>query len=198
MLLKAAALIRPRASFKLLILAGGSFEPFAGEVRRLGLEDQVIVREKVTDIEEYLQAADLAVFTSDVESFCLGILEAMFFACPSVARRVGGIPEVVEHGVTGLLVDSSEAGQIATAIESLIQDPARRTAFGRVAQKRAQDHFSMGAIVPRYEALYARVARAVYYRQTGAECSLNHRQSYDPHKVAFWAAKTFWNWIKDG
>ena len=158
LLLEAAALIRPRASFKLLILAGGSFEPFAGEVRRLGLEDQVIVREKVTDIEEYLQAADLAVFTSDVESFCLGILEAMFFACPSVARHVGGIPEVVEHGVTGLLVDSSEAGQIATAIESLIQDPARRTAFGRAAQKRAQDHFSMGAIVPRYEALYARVA----------------------------------------
>jgi N-acetyl-alpha-D-glucosaminyl L-malate synthase BshA len=158
LLLEAIALIRPRESFKLVILAGGSFAPFAGEVRRLGLEKQVIVLEKVTDIEDYLQAADLGVFTSDIESFCLSILEAMFFACPSVARRVGGIPEVVEHGETGLLVDSSEAGQIAAAIESLIQDPARRRAFGRAAQQRAQDHFSAGAIVPRYEALYARIA----------------------------------------
>ena len=157
LLLEAVALIRPRESFKLVILAGGSFAPFAQDVRRLGLENQVIVREKVTDIEDYLQAADLGVFTSDVESFCLSILEAMFFACPSVARRVGGIPEVVEHGVTGSLVDSSEAAQITAAIESLIQDPARRSAFGRAAQKRAQDHFSVGAIVPRYEALYARV-----------------------------------------
>jgi glycosyltransferase involved in cell wall biosynthesis len=122
------------------------------------LENQVIVREKVTDIEDYLQAADLGVFTSDIESFCLSILEAMFFGCPSVARRVGGIPEVIEHDVTGLLVDSSEAGQIAAAIESLIQNPVRRRAFGRAAQQRAQDHFSAGAIVPRYEALYARVA----------------------------------------
>jgi L-malate glycosyltransferase len=158
LLLQAAALIRPRESFKLVILAGGSFAPFAGEVRRLGLENQVIVREKVTQIEDYLQAADLGVFTSDVESFCLSILEAMFFACPSVARRVGGIPEVVEHGVTGLLVDSSQASQIAAAIGTLIQDPKRRMAFGRAAQQRAQDHFSAETIVPQYEALYARIA----------------------------------------
>lgn len=160
LLLEAAALIRPRESFKLVILAGAPFSAFAGEVRRLGLEKQVIVREKVTHIEDYLQAADLGVFTSDVESFCLSILEAMFFGCPSVARRVGGIPEVVEHGVTGLLVDSSEAAQISGAIESLIQDPGRRHAFGRAAQRRAQDHFSAAAIVPVYEALYEGIVRA--------------------------------------
>jgi N-acetyl-alpha-D-glucosaminyl L-malate synthase BshA len=157
LLLEAVTLIRPRESFKLVILAGGSFAPFEGDLRRLGLENQVIVREKVTHIEDYLQAADLGVFTSDIESFCLSILEAMFFGCPSVARRVGGIPEVVEHGVTGSLVDSTEAAPIAAAIESLIQDPARRSAFGRAAQQRAQDHFSAAAIVPRYEALYGRV-----------------------------------------
>jgi glycosyltransferase involved in cell wall biosynthesis len=158
LLLKAVALIRPRDSFKLLVLAGGSFAPFMDEVRRLGLEDRVVVREKVTNIEDYLQAADLGVFTSEVESFCLSILEAMFFACPSVARRVGGIPEVVEHDVTGLLVDSAEANEIAQAVERLIQDPDRRLALGLAAQQRAGEHFSAAAIVPRYEALYARIS----------------------------------------
>ena len=65
-------------------------------MRRLGLADRVIVREKVNDIEDYLQAADLGLFTSETESFCLSILEAMCFGCPSVAPRVGGIPEVVQ------------------------------------------------------------------------------------------------------
>ncbi len=155
LLLESLALIRPRESFKILILAGASFAPFAADVRRLGLEDRVMVREKVTNIEDYLQAADLGVFTSDVESFCLSILEAMFFACPSVARRVGGIPEVVEHGATGLLVDSSEAGAMAQAVESLIHDPARRAALGQAAQRRAQAYFSANVIVPQYEGLYA-------------------------------------------
>ena len=104
LLLETAARIRPRDSFKLVILAGGNFAPFADDVRRLGLEDRVIVREKVNDIEDYLQAADLGLFTSETESFCLSILEAMCFACPSVATRVGGIPEVIEDNVTGLLV----------------------------------------------------------------------------------------------
>ena len=104
LLLETVARIRPRDAFKLVILAGDNFAPFAGDVRRLGLEDRVIVREKVNDIEDYLQAADLGLYTSELESFCLSILEAMCFACPSVARRVGGIPEVIEDNVTGLLV----------------------------------------------------------------------------------------------
>ncbi len=167
LLLEAVALIRPRDSFKLLVLAGGSFAPFTDEVRRLGLTDRVIVREKVTNIEDYLQAADLGVFTSEVESFCLSILEAMFFACPSVARRVGGIPEVVEHDVTGLLVDSAEANKITQAVASLIQDPNRRLALGLAAQQRAREHFSAAGIVPRYEALYARISGNIKWANAG-------------------------------
>jgi N-acetyl-alpha-D-glucosaminyl L-malate synthase BshA len=157
LLLETVARIRRRDSFKLVILAGGSFEPFANDVRRLGLAKQVIVREKVNDIEDYLQAADLGLFTSDTESFCLSILEAMFFACPSVARNVGGIPEVIEDNVSGTLVASEDAGVLAGAVESLIDDPARRVALGRSARRRAREHFSAEVIVPRYEALYRRV-----------------------------------------
>ncbi len=157
LLLETVARIRPRTAFKLVILAGGDFTPFAADVRRLGLEDRVIICEKVNDIEDYLQAADLGLFTSETESFCLSILEAMCFACPSVARRVGGIPEVIEDGATGLLVTSGDADVLARAVESLIKDPVRRSALGHAAQHRARELFSARAIVPRYEALYRRV-----------------------------------------
>ena len=82
-------------------------------------------------MEDYLQAADLGLYTSDEESFCLGILEGMCFGCPSVATRVGGIPEVVEDGVSGLLVPAGDVDALARAVERLIDDPARRTALGR-------------------------------------------------------------------
>lgn len=157
LLLETAARIRPRESFKLVVLAGEPFAPFAGEVHRLGLEDRIIVREKVNDIEDYLLAADLGLFTSEMESFCLSILEAMCFACPSVSTRVGGIPEVVQDNVTGILVPPGDAEALVRSVELLIQDPARRAAMGRAAQSRAREQFSAETIVPRYEALYHRV-----------------------------------------
>ena len=159
-LLAAAAKIRPRNSFKLVILAGTEFAPFRAEVRRLGLSGRVVVRERVTDIEDYLRAADLGLFTSDVESFCLSILEAMCFACPSVATAVGGIPEVVVSGQSGLLVPAGDADAVARAVESLIQNSALRAELGRAARKRARQLFSAKAIVPLYERLYRRVCSA--------------------------------------
>ncbi len=157
LLLEAAARVRPIESFRLVILAGEDFAPFAEEVRRLGLEDRLTVLERVTDIEEYLQAADVGLFASESESFCLSILEAMCFGCPSVATRVGGIPEVVEDGVSGVLVAPGDAVALARSLETLIADPARRKALGEAAKRRAREHFSAEVIVPRYEALYRRV-----------------------------------------
>jgi N-acetyl-alpha-D-glucosaminyl L-malate synthase BshA len=154
LLLETAARIRPRDTFKLLILAGENFAMVAPEVKRLGLENRVIVREKVNDIEDYLQIADLGLFTSDMESFCLGILEAMCFACPSVATRVGGIPEVIENNVTGIMGIPGDADSLTHAVETLIRDPILRSTQGRAAKLRAQERFSADVIVPRYEALY--------------------------------------------
>ena len=156
LLLAAAARVRPRASFRLLILAGGNFAPYLHDVHRLGLADRVVVREQVNETEEYLQAADLALFTSETESFCLGILEAMFFGCPSVSTAVGGIPEVITHDQTGWLVPSLDADALAHGIETLLGNPARRRAMGEAARQRAQQHFSADVIVPQYEALYSK------------------------------------------
>lgn len=157
LLFHAAAAIRPRDSFKLLILAGENFAPFAAEVRQLGLKDRVIVRERVLDVEEYYLAADIGLVTSESESFCLTILEAMFFGCPSVSTRVGGIPEVIRSADTGLLVPAGDADALARALETLIADPDRRLAMGQDAKRFAEEHYTADIIVPRYEALYRRL-----------------------------------------
>jgi glycosyltransferase involved in cell wall biosynthesis len=119
----------------------------------------VVVREKVNAIEDYLQIGDLGLFTSDTESFCLSILEAMCFGCPSVSTRVGGIPEVVEQDRSGVLVPAGDVGALAGAVEALLLDAPRRVALGRAARERARALFSPEVIVPRYEALYRRLCR---------------------------------------
>lgn len=160
-LLETVARIRPRDSFRLLILAGGDFTPFQERAAQLGIADRLIVRQNVFEIEDYLNAADLGLFTSDSESFCLSILEAMAFARPSVSTAVGGIPEVVDQGANGLLVPSAAPDDLARAVESLIADPARRDALGRAAQEKARTTFSADRVVRRYEAFYREIlARA--------------------------------------
>jgi L-malate glycosyltransferase len=156
-LLQAFAEADKPAGTKLLILAGSSFTPYHAQVERLGLLDQVIVREKVADVEDYLQIADLGLFTSEVESFCVSILEAMSFACPSVSTGVGGVPEVVENGVSGVLAPVNDVAALAAGLGELLRNVERRRALGRAAQVRAKEKFSAEAIVPQYEALYRRV-----------------------------------------
>jgi N-acetyl-alpha-D-glucosaminyl L-malate synthase BshA len=157
LLLETAARIRPRESFKLLILAGGTFAPFAKDARCLGVEDRLIVRENILDVEDYLEAADLGLQTSESESFCLSVLEAMFFGKPSVATRVGGIPEVMRAEESGILVPFGDPEQLARAAERLIQDPKLRATLGSAAQARAKKEFSAEVIVAKYEGLYRRV-----------------------------------------
>ena len=159
LLLETVARVHPLNAFKLLVLAGEPFAPFAEQVRQLGLADCVIVRERVTDIEDYLQVADIGLYTSETESFCLSILEAMCFGCPSVSTRVGGIPEVVEDNQSSLLVPFGDVDALVGALEGLIDDKIRRRALGRAAQARARERFSAEVIVPRYEALYRRLCR---------------------------------------
>ena len=157
LLLEAVARVRSREAFKLVILAGGDFAPFVPLVERLGLAGRVVVRPNVFEVEDYLQAADFGLFSSESESFCLGILEAMAFGCPSVSTAVGGVPEVVIDGETGILVPAGDVAALARGAEELLADRGRQERMGAAAQRRAREQFSADAVVPRYEALYRQV-----------------------------------------
>lgn len=159
LVLEAFARVEPRTS-KLLVLAGGDFTAFKADVARLGLTGRVIVRENVTAIEDYLQAIDLGLFASESESFCLSILEAMAFACPSVSTAVGGIPEVIADGESGLLTPVGDPVALAAAATSLLTDPARRARLGAAAQVRAREKFSATTIVEHYLNFYREVCAA--------------------------------------
>jgi len=154
LLLQALAQLDPALPAKLVILAGGDFSAHAALAEQLGVTSRIVVRENVVAIEDYLNAADCAVFTSELESFCLSILEAMTFAVPSVAFAVGGIPEVVESGTSGLLVPFGDTAAFARELASLLRDPNRCRALGLAGQARAAGLFSAERIVGRYVDYY--------------------------------------------
>lgn len=156
LLLNGLARVSSRESYKLVVLAGGETGSMMAQARQLGIDDRIIVRENVTDVEDYLQAADFTLYTSESESFCLSILEAMTFACPAVSTNVGGVPEVVEDGVTGLLVPFEDTNALTVAIERMISNPKLRKSLGASARLDAQERFSVESIVPKYEKLYKR------------------------------------------
>lgn len=160
LLLEAVSKIDKKIPFKLVVVAGGNFEPFNAQVKDLEIEDRLIVKEMVPIIEDYVQAADLAIVSSQTESFCLTILEAMSFACPTVATDVGGIPEVVEDGKTGLLVPFGDTDELARKAETLLKDKSLRDQMGKSAQHRAKEKFLPARIVPQYVDLYRRVAQS--------------------------------------
>lgn len=155
LLLRALALSKSRARVRLLILAGGPFDPYKPLLDELGLRDRVIVRQNTSTVEEYLEAADAGLYTSEYESFGLGILETLFYGKPVVAFRVGGIPEVV--GDSCPLYPFGDLPALASALDALVESPDLARECGERGRDRVVERFSASRIVPEYEALYRRI-----------------------------------------
>ena len=154
LLLEALGKCKRRCKVKLLVLAGDSFDEHLPTVEKLGLQDTVIVRENGYPVENYIEASDLGVYTSQTESFCLSILEGMFLGKASLAFRVGGIPEVMEDGVSGRLHAFGDTGSLAASIDELAEDRERVRRMGAAARERAERLFTAEAIVPQYVECY--------------------------------------------
>ncbi len=153
-ILQAMALAKNRARLKLLVLAGGDFQPYEAEVEHLGLGQQVLVQENVQDITDYLHACDLGVYASEAESFGLSILETLSHGKPVVATQIGGIPEVVRHNQTGLLVPPHDPVALASAIDQLVDDPALRHDLGSAAKLDAATRFNGAKAREHYSRFY--------------------------------------------
>lgn len=120
--------------------------------------DRILFVGSTASIEEVLIGADLFLLPSVTESFGLAALEAMSCKVPVIATAVGGLPEVVEEGVTGFLRPVGDVEGMAAAALELLTDRERLRRFGEAARQQAVERFSEDAVVERYRELYRRVA----------------------------------------
>ena len=147
--------IRRAVPARLLLVGDG---PELGTASRLGRElgiahllDIVGAQEEVVPL---LSVSDVFLLPSVQESFGLAALEAMACEVPVVASRVGGLPEVIEHGISGYLHPLDALDEMAASAVALLTDPERHRAVAQAACRRVHVEFSAERVVPMYETCY--------------------------------------------
>ncbi|HXU50329.1 MAG TPA: N-acetyl-alpha-D-glucosaminyl L-malate synthase BshA [Candidatus Binatia bacterium] len=154
------AQVREKMPAKLVMIGDGPDRGAAEYiVRKKRLSKDVFFLGKQDRIHEKLGVADVLLLLSDEESFGLAALEAMSCEVPVVATRVGGVPEVVTHGVDGYLVEPRDVAAAAKAVLDVLNLPDRGRAMGQMARKNARSRYCSNDIIPKYEAYYERVLR---------------------------------------
>ncbi len=155
-LLQASALVRHAVpSAKLVIVGDGPLRPsLEDQVQRLGLDGGVRFLGAVPNAARLLPRFDVFVLSSVLEGMSNALLEAMAAARPVVATRVGGNPELVIDGETGLLVPPKDPRALAEAVVRLMRDPDLAGRLGQAARRRVESAFTLTAMVARLERLY--------------------------------------------
>jgi len=142
-------------SFRLAIAGSG---PCAAELvdlaHDLGIAEHVRFLGEVRDIAGLLHSASLFVLPSLTEGIPLTVLEAMACGLPVVATRVGGVPEAVTDGTTGVIVEPGHVAELAAALLHVYQHPATARDMGRAGHERVRQFFDVRTMVSGYESLY--------------------------------------------
>jgi N-acetyl-alpha-D-glucosaminyl L-malate synthase BshA len=123
----------------------------------LGIYDKIHFMGKQERVNELLPLADLMMMPSKLESFGLAALEAMACRVPAIATAVGGVPELIDDGVTGLLYPVGAVEQMAEGAIALLSDPPRLEAMREAARKTARERFCSTLVVPHYLRYYESV-----------------------------------------
>ena len=154
--------IQEQTPAKLLLIGDG---PEAGSVEKCiaqwGLNEKVILLGKQESVVELLSIGDLFLLPSEKESFGLGALEAMSCNVPVVASNVGGIPEVVEDGVSGYLAPFGDVESMAAKAIEVLTHPDLHSKMAGNARKVAMEKFHVDSIIPQYEQLYRKIVNSV-------------------------------------
>ncbi len=163
-LITAARYLRRMAPDACIISLGAPSRP--DDLERLrelvltaGVEDNVQILGARASAASYLNAADVVVNPSLAEGLPVVLLEAMALARPIVATAVGGVPTIIEHEVTGLLVQRSDPKGLASAIAYLVTNPERARDLGLEARRRVVAEFSLQSMVGRVEEIYTTLLR---------------------------------------
>jgi N-acetyl-alpha-D-glucosaminyl L-malate synthase BshA len=152
------ALLRAKMPAKLVLIGDGP-ERGAAEylVRKKKLQKDVHFLGKQDQVYRFLSEADLFLLPSQLESFGLAALEAMACEVPVIATNVGGVPEVIEHGVDGFLVEPEDVATAARYAIDLLARADRGREMGKLARVNAKKKFCANDVIPAYEHYYQRV-----------------------------------------
>jgi N-acetyl-alpha-D-glucosaminyl L-malate synthase BshA len=142
-----------------LVLVGDGPDRSAAEwlAHDLGIHSRIHFMGKQDRVNELLPLTDLMLMPSELESFGLAALEAMACKVPSIATRVGGVPELIDDGVTGLLYPVGDVDAMAAGAIGLLKDRARLEAMREAGRKTAQQRFCSSLVVPHYVRYYEQV-----------------------------------------
>lgn len=147
--------IRRAMPARLLLVGDGPEQATAYRVaRELGISDLIHSVGAQEEVVPLLSVSDLFLLPSSQESFGLAALEAMACEVPVVASRVGGLPEVIEHGVSGFLHPPGALDEMAESAIGLLTDPALHERVAKAACQRVRVQFCAERVVPMYEACY--------------------------------------------
>jgi len=163
LLVEAAARLVPEDP-RLHVLIGGEGEERAKLERLiaekgLGERMRILGRFAPSEVPDFLSALDVAVNCSDFEGTPGAVLEAMAASLPLVATRVGGVPGLVEDGVTGILIEPGDADALTDGIRRLLDDPELRRRMGEAGKARQLEHYDVRNLVEMLEELYTRLYR---------------------------------------
>jgi glycosyltransferase involved in cell wall biosynthesis len=161
-LIRAAARLRgDHPDLHVLIAGEGPEKPrLEALVRELGLVDVIVMLGRRLDVPDLLAELDVSVCASHFEGSPLAVMEYMEAGLPIVATRVGGVPDLIEDGVHGLLVEPDDPAGLAAAIHDLLSDRARAFALGAHARERRRREFDLDVMVGNIEALYEELLAA--------------------------------------
>jgi phosphatidylinositol alpha-1,6-mannosyltransferase len=151
-LLEAMPHVLQRHRAELSIIGTGSrLDEYVALVQTLGIEEEVHFLGHVdhSKLPAHYASAHLFVLPSRMENFPLVLLEAMAGGLPVVATAVGGVPEMVVHGETGLLIPPNDPQALAEAINSLLDDPERMEAMGAKGRQRVMERFTWDKVAER-------------------------------------------------
>jgi N-acetyl-alpha-D-glucosaminyl L-malate synthase BshA len=150
--------VRKKIPSKLLLIGDGPDRSQAEWLAvQKGIHDHVMFLGKQDQIKEKLAISDVMLMPSELESFGLAALEAMACEVVPIATRAGGVPEVIEHGVSGFLADVGDVETMARYASDLLGDESRLRAIGKQSRAAAQAKFCTSKIIPLYEDFYRRV-----------------------------------------
>ena len=138
----------------------------------LGIRDKVFFLGLRSDVPALLASTTISVMPSLNEALSNVLLESMAAGAPTVATRVGGTPEAMVDGVTGLLVPPGEPAAMTKAIKHLLSNPDVATTLGRAARRSIEDRFSVGRMVQATEQLYMNLLAETRARRVGTQWSV--------------------------